>query len=123
MWLSETAAGKGRGNDNVRVGVGPVTIGGERAAVLLSGEVRDLSVVAPTGVSWTPEADSQVVVLETGDGERMILGTVAETGGAKDALTLRCGAATLRICRNGDVCVEGRLLLNGVEMKPALGIE
>ena len=120
MWLSEAAAGKGRGNHSGNVGVGPVTIGGENAAVLLSGEVRGLSVVAPGGVTWAPEENAQVVVLETGDGERLVLGAVADAGRAKDELTLRCGAATVRICRNGDVCVEGRLLLNGIELKPGL---
>ncbi len=114
MWVSQAFASAAHG-DAVRADVGPVTIGGENAAVLLSGEARGLHVVSPGGIAWTPETDTQVMVLETGDGERFILGT-AQQGGSADELTLHCGDARVRICRNGSVYVEGRLFLNGTEL-------
>lgn len=121
MWISRKFAAAGSG-DAVSALAGPVTIGGEKAAVLLSGEARELHVVAPGGIAWTPEADTQALVLETGDGERFILGTVQQ-GGSDDELTLRCGGAQLRLCRNGSVMVEGRLFLNGAELTAGIGEE
>ena len=45
MWLSERAGGGAPAR--LRAGVGTVTVGGENAAVLLSGEARGLGVAAP----------------------------------------------------------------------------
>lgn len=127
MWLAEQAAGGG--GMRVRAGVGTVTVGGERPAVLLDGERRELGILAPRGVGWRPAEGTQVLVLETDDGERFVLGEVDGGGvfrslGAGE-LCLRCGESWLRLDRNGisaegelhldgDVTITGRLIVNGV---------
>ena len=102
MWLSEKAVV--RENAGAGAKVGSVTIGGENAAVLLTGECRNLSVLSPQGVTWRPGAGTQVLVLETDDGEKFIVGAV-DGGGTQGSLRL-----------NGDVYITGRLFLNGVRV-------
>ena len=130
MWLSEHAAAGGR-TERARAKIGTVTIGGKNAAVLLSGEQRNLGVIAPQGMQWRPGREQQVLVLETDDGERYILG-VAGTGGeslSEGELCLKCGETWLKLGHDGsisaegevhicgDVYVTGRLFLNGIEVQ------
>ena len=122
MWLSErTAAHTDSEGASGGALVGTVTIGGEKCAVLLNGEYRSLGLAAPQGVSWRPGAGTQVLVVETGDGERFIVGAVTEAGEASP------GAAgelrTAGVVRHtgsayfaGDVYVTGKLYLNGKEV-------
>ena len=128
MWLSERAAGRAGGG--VRAEVGTVTVGGRDPAVLLDGESRNLGRISPGGLSWMPAVGDEVLVLETGDGERWILG--AADGGIPSLrdgeVCLRCGGAWLKLGQdgsisaegdlhlNGDVYITGRLYLNGVEI-------
>lgn len=114
MWLAEKAAGGGRGG--VHAGIGTVTVGGGSPAVLLGGEQRGLGVLAPRGVGWRPEEGSQVLVLETEDGERFVLGEV-DGGGSFRSLAggevcLRCGTAWLKV-GNGEISAEGDVHLDG----------
>lgn len=130
MWLSEQMRRK---NDaGASAGVGGVTIGGENAAVMLSGEHRGLKTLAPEGIHWRPGAGTQVMVLTTDDGERFILGTAGEADSlslGEGELCLKSGSGRLSLGANGvisaegelhingDVHITGRLFLNGVEIK------
>ena len=116
MWLSERFAGD-RTRPGTEAGVGTVTIGGANAAVLLSGEKRDLGLLRPGGIDWQPEKNDQVMVLQTSDGERFILGTVsAGTEPLADGeLCLSCGDTKLKLGRDG-INITGRLFLNGIEI-------
>ena len=121
MWLSENAARRG-GFEGAHARVGRVTIGGRDPAVLLSGEHRGLGLLCPGGMGWLPEAGEQVMVLETDDGEKFILGAAAQRDGlAEGTLTLRCGSAALTLCRDGRVDIQGALFLNGAPL-PAVPI-
>jgi hypothetical protein len=122
MWLSKQAAGGAA--EGAHAAVGTVTLGGRDAAVLLSGEQRDLGVISPQGLQWTPKRDRQALVLQTDDGERYLLGVVAQAGDAPEAGTLRLSSGEVRleitadgICLQGDVYLSGRLFLNGVELQ------
>ena len=128
MWLSERAAGHASGG--FRAEAGTVTVGGKDTAVLLDGEYRGLGRISPGGVSWRPAVGDEVLVLETGDGERWILGA-ADSGFSSlqdGEVCLRSGSAWLKLDRNGsisaegdwhingDVYITGRLYLNGVQI-------
>lgn len=129
MWLSERAAAAGAA-PGPKAAVGALTIGGKSAAVQLSGEVRGIGLVSPAGVQWRPARNEQVLVLETDEGERYILGIAA--GGSErlgeGELCLKCGETQLKLGRDGairaegdvhlhgDVFVTGRLFVNGVEI-------
>lgn len=123
MWLAERAVHSGEPSA-FRTETGTVTIGGSRAAVLLSGECRDVHPLAPGGVLWLPEAGEPALVLETGDGERFLLGIAAEPEGlAAGELELRRGDAAIRLRRDGTILlrgavqIEGSLALNGTELE------
>ena len=134
MWLSEQMRRKAA-PASASAGVGGVTIGGESAAVLLSGEYRGLKVLAPEGVSWQPSLGTQVMVLTTDDGERFILGAAGGAGGSslgEGELCLSSGRSQLKLGADGaisiegevrmrgDVFITGRLFLNGIEVKAVL---
>ena len=129
MWLSERAAAAG-GAAGPKAAVGALTIGGKNAAVQLGGEVRGIGLVSPQGLQWRPAGNEQVLVLETDEGERYILG-IAAAGSeslAEGELCLKCGEAQLKLGRDGsvraegdvhlhgDVFVTGRLFVNGVQI-------
>ena len=130
MWLSEQV--HRRSGSGPSAGVGGVTIGGESAAVMLSGEYRGLKALAPAGCHWRPGAGTQVMVLTTDDGERFILGAADEAGLSsleEGELCLKSGSCWLKLGAdgaisaegevhvNGDVYITGRLFLNGTEIK------
>lgn len=117
MWLSERAGGGAPAR--LRAGVGTVTVGGENAAVLLSGEARGLGVAAPTGVHWVPGQAQQALVIETDDGERYILGVVGAEGAAPGdgELRLSIGETAITVGAAG-INVTGRLFVNGTELCP-----
>lgn len=129
MWLSEQVRRKA--DTAASAGVGGVTIGGESAAVMLSGEYRGLKVLTPGGISWQPSTGAQVMVLTTDDGERFILGTADGAGGpslSEGELCLKSGDCWLKlgadgviraegeIRMKGNVYITGRLFLNGIEV-------
>ena len=123
MWLAERAARAGE-PAGLQAETGTVTIGGSSAAVLLSGECRDVRPLAPGGVLWLPEAGEPALVLETGAGERFLLGIAAEADGlAAGELELRRGDAAIRLRRDGTILlrgavqIEGSLALNGTELE------
>lgn len=116
MWLSERAAA-GDGTPAAHAEVGNVTIGGREAAVMLSGERRNLGVISPQGVTWRPAAGTQVLVMETDDGEMYILGA-ADGGGCFESLgagevCLRSGDAWLKLGTDGTISAEGELHIDG----------
>lgn len=134
MWLSEQIRQKA--GAGASAGVGGVTIAGENAAVMLSGEHRGLKVLAPQGVFWRPGAGTQVMVLATDDGERFILGAADGSDGPpldEGELCLRSGGGWLKLGAdgaisaegelhiNGNVYITGRLFLNGEEVKAEQG--
>lgn len=75
MWLSKQSRGKE--NRESPADVGTVTLEGERTAVYLAGERRDLPALAPGGYHWRPMEGESVQVLKAGaDGEQSwVLGT------------------------------------------------
>ena len=113
MWLSEKAS-ENRKRSGAEASVGPVTISGSTAAVLLSGESRGLEVLAPCGVRWQPEKDTQVMVLQTSDGERFILGAAAAgKEPLRDGeLCFSCGETMLKLTRDG-IFLTGKVFVNG----------
>ena len=128
MWLSEKAAARRAGAASA--GTGIVSIGGTAPAVYTDGEHRALRVLAPMGMEWQLRTGDDVLLLETDDGERYILGTVDEGGTLGEGeLCLKCGGTWLKIGADGsisaegevhicgDVFLTGRLFLNGTEVQ------
>jgi len=115
MWISEQTAAKRISASGTKIG--RVTIGGEQAAVLAEGESRKIRSVAPAGFLWKPRTGTEVLVLETEEGERFILGEVVPAAGFQNGeILLKCGETMLKI-GSGAVEITGRLLLNGAEVQ------
>ena len=106
MWLSRqmTAAS---GQDEAAVCTGIVTIGGARPSVMLGGERRELGVAGPGGIEWLPGVGDEVVVLRCDDGEQIIIAS-ADNKGEGGGIRIR-----------GDLYVEGRIFVNGLELGKA----
>lgn len=114
MWLSEQVRRKAA--SGASAGVGGVTISGENAAVMLTGEYRGLKVLTPEGFFWRPGAGTQVMVLTTDDGERFILGAADETDApslAEGELCLKSGSGWLKLGADGVISAEGEIHVNG----------
>jgi len=131
MWVSSYVSGAAR-QPRSRARVGTVTVTGARSAVLTGAEQRGLGVAHPGGMFWHPGQDQAVLVLETDDGERFILGAVEEDDSvAAGELCLKNGTGCLKLGSDGklsaegeshlsgDVFITGRLFLNGVEVTAA----
>lgn len=103
MWLGRQQkrphwAGEGQ--------VGKVTIGGERAAVLLDSERRGLEVYSPGGYRWTPRADQKVLVIQ-GQGEIPCVVGLRQGETPPERVTIEAdGGGELELA-------EGRIDLNG----------
>lgn len=120
MWLSRQSRQPSRWDSPAELGT--VTLGGNPAGVYLSGERRNLPVIAPGGYYWRPAAGQQVLVLKAGtDGELPCVAGVhtsncPETLQAGDLL-LTTGKASVRIGADGSLDLRGKLLLNGTPIE------
>jgi len=109
MWISKrSAVGFAARNDAAETGF--VTIGGASPAVLTDGERRDLPVCGPGGYRWTPKTGSQVLVIKTGDGEHMVMGS--PEGDEPEEIRLSAGGAEICL-KNGTVTVRGSVAVTG----------
>ena len=79
MWISEMAARSSRESGSA-VQTGTVTIGGDMASAMLSGEARGLGILAPGGIRWLPEAGQDALIVCSEEGERFIAGIPFDTG-------------------------------------------
>lgn len=123
MWLSKKL---NRETDSPGACVGAVTIGGENAAVFTNREARNLGVYAPGGYLWKPrKGDSVLVIKGEGESEDCIVATKigGQLGGMESGeVYIHAGGASIYLKNDGSVCINGKLMINGVEYVPALGI-
>lgn len=98
------------------VELGTVTIGGDPAAVETRGEVRDLPVISPGGFLWAPSRGEQVLVIKGGPGgeEQCVAGRVQDGSGLwPGEILLYCGKASIKLDREGQISLNGKLFING----------
>lgn len=104
---------------------GEVTVAGERPAVALEGERRQVGRWLPGGYHWTPKRGDAVLVVKSGaEGDACLLGvedTFPELEPGEVFLSAAEGAgirltADGRILLLGDVQVTGSLRVNGEEV-------
>ena len=113
MWLSEQLA-HGAEKTDAEISTGKVTIAGEQAAVMLQGERRGLGTLSPAGIIWAPAAGDEVVVMQTEDGERFIMGTASGGQSVRPGeIILSCGENSITIGKTG-IELRGSVRINGV---------
>ena len=114
MWISEMAARSSRESGSA-VQTGTVTIGGDMASAMLSGEARGLGILAPGGIRWLPEAGQDALIVCSEEGERFIAGIPFDTGEglqAGEVYIISKGGA-IRLKNNGDIEIDGKVWING----------
>lgn len=123
MWISERMAQNGAPSGGA--GMAEVTIGGEWAAAYSDCESRGLAVLSAGGVLWRPAAGQKVLIVECGDGMRVVAGAVQSgqpAGMENGEVCIRsCGAIVYlknsgEILISGDVNVTGTLKVGGVRV-------
>lgn len=138
MWLGQKAGANHAGS---RAGAhsGDITIGGEKAAVMLDSEKRQIPLALPGGYFWIPDREQEALVIRADDGLRYLLGLLEQEDVFPDiapgeaALVSRGGSIYLledRIkivtdqcsvtVKDGSVSISGKLFLNGIDVEAAL---
>lgn len=103
MWLSGQQK---RPVDSGEGQTGKVTIGGQRPAVQLESERRELEVFSPAGFRWTPEVGQRVLVIKCQDEDPCIVG----------AEQTEEGPESVEIVAK-QINLEGAVLINGVPLE------
>lgn len=101
--------------------LGVVTAGGKESSVLLETHRRGVSVAAPGGYRWRPEAGEQVLVLKTGaDGESAwILGQTQVQGEdlVPGEVELAGRDCAVKLTWDGAVDLRGLVRVNGITLE------
>lgn len=125
MWLSERLSNKNSGDGGAVCG-GVVTVSGEKAAVMLEGEKREMQLLYPGGLMWSPVAGEEVIVLRSEDGEQYLLGSCGPGEGLGSGEKLlkgpggSIGIGKDGVSISGNVEIKGRLTVNGVDILAAI---
>ena len=115
MWMAKKLTEKKASAPAAR---GTVSIGGEAAAVLSEGEVRNLGALAPGGYVWRPKGGAQVLVLK--GKEKCILGELGaqEKSLAPGEVCIRsAGGAAIYLRNSGKIELVGEVFVNGEELE------
>ncbi len=139
MWLGQQA-GLRPARSLAGAAGGDITIGGEKAAVYLESEKRQLPCALPGGYFWVPEQDQEALVIRTGDGQRYVLAlldrqektdvdidpgeaAIVSRGGSifllKDRIKIMTEGCTVTV-KDDSVSISGRLFLNGIDVEAAI---
>lgn len=113
MWLTKKQRTASAAHESAELGV--ATIGGDPAAVYLGTERRSLPVYSPGGYCWKPRTGDALLVLKTGD-RHGVAGTVQETDNQLlpgEVAISSSGGAALKLNNEGEIELEGELLING----------
>ena len=118
MWLSSQSRKAQRSGQGAETGV--VTLEGEKTAVYLAGERRDLPVLSPGGYCWRPAEGETVLVLKSGaDGEELWVAGVPGDGTdlAPGEVRIQSRQAAVFLGNDGSIDLRGTVKLNGVPME------
>lgn len=117
MWLSSQSRKAQRSGQGAETGV--VTLEGEKTAVYLTGERRDLPVLSPGGYCWRPAEGETVLVLKSGaDGEELWVAGVPNTGEISPGeVRIQSRQAAVFLGNDGSIDLRGTVKLNGTPIE------
>ena len=118
MWLSEQIRSADEALTD-QIEVGQVSLGGASLAAVTQGERRQLSMALPGGFHWRPKLGQKVLVLNTSEGEAIVIGVLSGEGDTLQSgeLELQGPGCSIRLTK-GKVEINGSLTVNGEEYKP-----
>lgn len=119
MWL----AGKLRQQEQearTPADLGVTAISRGTTSVVSRGELRDLPVMGPGGFAWRPQSGAAVLLVRGGTGgeECCVAGVEdPESAGLEPGdVLIHAPGASIRL-RGGEIHIQGKLFINGVEFK------
>ena len=118
MWLSSQSRKAQRSGQGAETGV--VTLEGEKTAVYLTGERRDLPVLSPGGYCWRPAEGETVLVLKSGaDGEELWVAGVPGDGTdlAPGEVRIQSRQAAVFLGNDGSIDLRGTVKINGTPIE------
>ena len=121
MWLSRQMR---RPPPTADADLGVTTIAGKSVGVLTRGEVRELPVYGPGGYVWLPENGAAVLVIKGGPGgEEQCVAGVQQGEAPRGMLPGEIylygpGGNSIYLRKNGNVEIEGTLVINGLLYAP-----
>ena len=118
MWLSSQSRKVQRSSQGAETGV--VTLEGEKTAVYLTGERRNLPVLSPGGYRWQPTEGETVLVLKSGaDGEELWVAGVPDSGTdlAPGEVCVQSRQAAVFLGNDGSVDLRGFVKINGTPIE------
>ena len=118
MWLSSQSRKAQRSGQGAETGV--VTLEGEKTAVYLTGERRDLPVLSPGGYCWRPAEGETVLVLKSGaDGEELWVAGVPGDGTdlAPGEVCIQSRQAAVFLGNDGSIDLRGTVKINGTPIE------
>ena len=117
MWLSSQSRKVQRSSQGAETGV--VTLEGEKTAVYLTGERRNLPVLSPGGYRWQPTEGETVLVLKSGaDGEELWVAGVPNTGEISPGeVRIQSRRAAVFLGNDGSIDLRGTVKINGTPIE------
>ena len=118
MWLSSQSRKAQRSGQGAETGV--VTLEGEKTAVYLAGERRDLPVLSPGGYCWRPAEGETVLVLKSGaDGEELWVAGMPGDGTdlAPGEVRIQSRQAAVFLGNDGSIDLRGTVKINGTPIE------
>ena len=118
MWLSSQSRKAQRSGQGAETGV--VTLEGEKTAVYLTGERRNLPVLSPGGYCWRPAEGETVLVLKSGaDGEELWVAGVPGDGTdlAPGEVRIQSRQAAVFLGNDGSIDLRGTVKINGTPIE------
>lgn len=116
MWISERMA-RTKTESEGCAGIAEITISGASAAAYSDGESRNLPVVSAGGVLWRPAVGQKVLVIECGDGARVVAGAVQAglpAGMANGEVYVKSASgASIYLKNSGDIIISGNVDITG----------
>lgn len=110
MWLSQKIAREQKSGEQLQEAM--ISVGGESPGVLADAEVRSAVVVSPGGYEWRPSPMDRVFACRVGD--TYVLGKLQESTALEAGqVRLRTGSASVTLCPDGRILLEGTVYVNG----------
>lgn len=112
MWLSKKIS---EGKNNKNIFSAEVTNSGSSITAQSSNEHRDIKLIAPQGISYTPENGKNCVIIKS-EGETVTVGVPVEDKNLDEGeIMIYAGSGSITLKNDGKIYLSGRVFINGVE--------
>lgn len=120
MWIAKRTRGEAQ---STLAESGTVSIGGGAAGVMSRGELREVPTAASGGYAWRPRCGERVLVVRGAEEDACwVVGSldgaaVQETLDDGEVCIYSAGGASIRLCSDGRVEINGAVYVNGVPLE------